>query len=302
MRWLLRAWQNSMTFRGRARRREYWGLLLLTVLLTVGLLAIGVILTESKPGAIAPSMNLLYMALLLTSAVLLAPVGARRLHDTGRSGWWQLLTLIPYVGGPIVLILFVLPGEPDDNLYGPAPAAAANDDGRPTLSDPLMAERQRLTERFGLPREVSSHPPALTAPMQAIDEPSIAEFLSRQPWRIIAGFVALELLGVSGIGAWYAQRLGFSYSWYTPLAGLICVGAGYYTARSGGSPALAGAAVAVLDILAWVAFGGFGPLPPLPDSSAAGILSMLVFAAIPAMLAAMVGGWLAARRVTSIMA
>ena len=104
------------------------------------------------------------------------------------------------------------------------------------------------------------------------------------------------------IGAWYAQRMGFSYSWYTPLAGLICVGAGYYSARSGGSPALAGAAVAVLDILAWVAFGGFGPLPPLPDNSSAGILSMLVIATIPAMLAAMVGGWLAARRVTSITA
>lgn len=57
--------------------------------------------------------------------ILLLPLFAaevRRLHDTGISGWWLLLSLIPYLGGFIVLILLILlmmPSKPTGERFGP---------------------------------------------------------------------------------------------------------------------------------------------------------------------------------------
>ena len=45
-------------------------------------------------------------------------VAARRLHDTDRSGWWQLLIFIPVIGWILLLIWFVQRGTPDSNRFG----------------------------------------------------------------------------------------------------------------------------------------------------------------------------------------
>jgi uncharacterized membrane protein YhaH (DUF805 family) len=45
-------------------------------------------------------------------------VGVRRLHDTGRSGWWLLLCLIPIIGSIIVLVFTCQDSEPNANQYG----------------------------------------------------------------------------------------------------------------------------------------------------------------------------------------
>lgn len=47
-------------------------------------------------------------------------VSFRRLHDTGRSGWWILLAFIPYIGGLALLIICCLKSG-EDNKYGPKP-------------------------------------------------------------------------------------------------------------------------------------------------------------------------------------
>ena len=60
----------------------------------------------------------------LYALVLLLPslaVGARRLHDTGRSGWWLLIGLVPLIGSIVLIIFFVLDSQPGDNPYGPNP-------------------------------------------------------------------------------------------------------------------------------------------------------------------------------------
>jgi hypothetical protein len=48
-------------------------------------------------------------------------VGARRLHDIGRSGWWQLLVLIPLIGAIVLIVWFAQKGDPSPNEYGPNP-------------------------------------------------------------------------------------------------------------------------------------------------------------------------------------
>lgn len=55
-------------------------------------------------------------------AVLLPSLGVlvRRLHDTGRSGWWCLIALIPLIGA-IILLVFACQDSKDENQYGPNP-------------------------------------------------------------------------------------------------------------------------------------------------------------------------------------
>jgi len=48
-------------------------------------------------------------------------IAARRLHDTGRSGWWQLIVLIPIVGLIVLIVFLVLDSEAGTNKYGPNP-------------------------------------------------------------------------------------------------------------------------------------------------------------------------------------
>ena len=56
-------------------------------------------------------------------AVLLPSLGVfvRRMHDTGRSGWWFFIGLIPVIGEIVLLVFLVQDGKPGDNKYGPNP-------------------------------------------------------------------------------------------------------------------------------------------------------------------------------------
>lgn len=75
--------------------------------------------------------NLIGIPQVLTSiyslAVLLPSLGVlvRRLHDTGRSGWWFLLAFIPVIG-TIILLVFMCQDSKEDNQYGPNPKTGAN--------------------------------------------------------------------------------------------------------------------------------------------------------------------------------
>jgi uncharacterized membrane protein YhaH (DUF805 family) len=78
-------------FSGRASRSEYWWFVLFVFL---GSLVLGMFRTW---------LNIIFLL-----ATLLPQLAAatRRLHDTGRSGWWQLIGLVPIIGF-IVLIVFL---------------------------------------------------------------------------------------------------------------------------------------------------------------------------------------------------
>ena len=55
---------------------------------------------------------------MLVLVIPLIAIGARLLHDTYKSGWWQLFALIPLAGRLVLAIFFLRQGEPDSNRFG----------------------------------------------------------------------------------------------------------------------------------------------------------------------------------------
>jgi uncharacterized membrane protein YhaH (DUF805 family) len=52
-------------------------------------------------------------------------VSVRRLHDTGRSGWWLLIGLIPLIGVIVLLVFMVQEGKSEGNDFGENPKLVA---------------------------------------------------------------------------------------------------------------------------------------------------------------------------------
>jgi uncharacterized membrane protein YhaH (DUF805 family) len=100
-------------FSGRARRSEYWYWVLALVLAEI---VCGILF-----GIVKPLGYFLYVVLFLASIVPSLAVGWRRLHDTGKSGWWILISLVPFVGGIILIVFMVQDSQPGVNEYGPSP-------------------------------------------------------------------------------------------------------------------------------------------------------------------------------------
>ncbi|HEY9254845.1 MAG TPA: DUF805 domain-containing protein [Stenotrophomonas sp.] len=126
MEWMLLPIKRYADFSGRSRRMEYWMFALFTVLLVVvfGALALVASLIGASEEGPGPAMYVVLFLLGLAWLGLIVPsiaVQVRRFHDQGRSGWFWLFNLVPYVGGIIVLVFMCLEGEKGPNAYGPDP-------------------------------------------------------------------------------------------------------------------------------------------------------------------------------------
>lgn len=120
MNWYLSVWKQYATFSGRARRREFWMFSLFNIAASLLLIVADIALGTFSRSAGTGLFNGLYsLAVLIPSLA----VTVRRLHDTGRSGWWLLIGFIPFIGGIIVLVFLVGDSESGDNAYGPNPKA-----------------------------------------------------------------------------------------------------------------------------------------------------------------------------------
>lgn len=121
MQWLKQVIAKYATFRGRARRREYWRYILYYVIAFVALVLVdmltGTFNMESQLGFLSG----LFLLFMLIPSVAVA---VRRLHDTERSGWWVLLALLPLIGQLVLLFFFIQEGDEGDNAYGPDPKFA----------------------------------------------------------------------------------------------------------------------------------------------------------------------------------
>ena len=110
MEWMILPLKRYAEFSGRSRRKEYWMFILFYMLFYIVLSVI-----DSVIGSLL--LSSLYSLVLLIPSISIA---ARRLHDTGRSGWWQLIAIIPLIG-IIVLLVFLVQDSHDENEYGVSP-------------------------------------------------------------------------------------------------------------------------------------------------------------------------------------
>lgn len=113
------------TFSGRSRRSAYWYWVLFSILAaTVAAVADTGFGTTIEGANVGGTTGVGWISLVV--ALLLAIPGIavtiRRLHDTGRSGWWWLLSLVCGIGA-IIVFVFCLQDSRADNEYGPNPKA-----------------------------------------------------------------------------------------------------------------------------------------------------------------------------------
>jgi uncharacterized membrane protein YhaH (DUF805 family) len=150
--WAKRPLERYADFVGRASRAEYWwfALAMLVVFIVISIIESMTGLKGMIGGVYGPLTLLLWLGTIVPSL----SVGVRRLHDTGRSGWWMLL-LVPYLASAVLalialnagnmtglgsagllgilglvcvialLVFMVLPSTPGDNRYGPNPYGEA---------------------------------------------------------------------------------------------------------------------------------------------------------------------------------
>lgn len=108
-------------FTGRARRSELWLFFLACFIIYIVAAIVDVVLgLFSEDVGIGVISGLFSLAVTIPSLA----VGARRLHDIERTGWWQLLNFIPFIGFIALVIMWVLPGTAGANDFGEDPLRA----------------------------------------------------------------------------------------------------------------------------------------------------------------------------------
>ena len=109
----LEALQKYAVFEGRAKRSEFWLFMLGQAIIAAALNALAL--------AVEPGLYAVYFLYFLATFLPSLAVTVRRLHDTGKNGWYILVILIPLIGWIILLVLMVMRSD-DDNEFGPRPA------------------------------------------------------------------------------------------------------------------------------------------------------------------------------------
>ena len=121
--WMMMPLKRYTDFAGRSRRKEYWffllGVFIVAILLSIieGILG----LSGMVGGVYGPLTTLFLLGIIIPSIA----VQIRRFHDQDKSGWFVLLSFIPFLGGLIVLVFMFLEGTKGPNRFGPDPKDAA---------------------------------------------------------------------------------------------------------------------------------------------------------------------------------
>ncbi len=116
-------YQNYVNFSGRSARSAFWWWALFQIIVAI---IIGAVEGGGQASAGMMSYNAGPIAMVWSLANLLPgiAVGARRLHDIDKSGWWLLIGLIPLIGWIILIVWYATKGTTGDNRFGADPLAA----------------------------------------------------------------------------------------------------------------------------------------------------------------------------------
>jgi len=104
--------EHYADFEGRARRSEFWWFYLAYVI---------VLITLSILADVHTVFGIAYWGLAVLLFLPGLTVSVRRLHDSGKSGWWFLIILVPLVGWIVFLVFMMLPSDDGSNRYGRSP-------------------------------------------------------------------------------------------------------------------------------------------------------------------------------------
>tara|TARA_Y100000996_G_C22491855_1_gene630557 strand:- start:420 stop:800 length:381 start_codon:yes stop_codon:yes gene_type:complete len=101
--------KKYFVFKGRASRSEYWWFQL--------------IVTPSYfiSTLFENDISYLFLGITLFTFIPAISAGVRRLHDTNRSGFFLLVSFIPFIGGIVLLFLLIPEGTKGKNKFGPDP-------------------------------------------------------------------------------------------------------------------------------------------------------------------------------------
>lgn len=118
MSWFIEALKKYAVFGGRSRRREYWFFVLFVFIISIVLTAIDAAIgTRSSSTGTGLLSGIFSLAVLIPSIAVLV----RRLHDTDRSGWWVLISLVPLIGAIVLIVFAVQDSTPSTNRFGANP-------------------------------------------------------------------------------------------------------------------------------------------------------------------------------------
>ena len=128
MEWYLKVMKNHYAdFNGRARRKEYWmfGLFYMIIMIVLTILDNMTGLAFTIPTGYGEDVSMgygwLYCIGGLIHFVPAIAVTIRRLHDQDKSGWYCLISFIPFVGVIWLLVLLCTEGNKGTNRFGSDP-------------------------------------------------------------------------------------------------------------------------------------------------------------------------------------
>ena len=134
------ALKNYAVFSGRSRRSEYWYFGLFYLIFYVALAIVdGVIGSFDASAGIGLCSGVWALATLVPSLA----VSVRRLHDTGRTGWWLLIGLVPLIGALFLILFFAQDGQPGANRFGANP----KDGSAPRMAAPASGKPWAASQR-----------------------------------------------------------------------------------------------------------------------------------------------------------
>ncbi|WP_200767312.1 DUF805 domain-containing protein [Vibrio nigripulchritudo] len=115
MEWYLAVLKKYTVFEGRARRKEYWMFILFNAIFT------------SILGLIDKILGIEFLGIIYGLALIVPgiAVNVRRLHDIGRTGWWVLIALVPFIGWAVLIIFAATEGVKGSNEYGADPKSTS---------------------------------------------------------------------------------------------------------------------------------------------------------------------------------
>lgn len=124
MNWYLEVIKNNYAnFDGRARRKEYWMFSLINIIVIIALYLVMAGSIDSYTGEMGGlGVTALVLMLIYCVAIFIPSLAVtiRRLHDIDKSGWWYLISFIPF-GGLIIFVFTCLDGTVGNNRFGSDP-------------------------------------------------------------------------------------------------------------------------------------------------------------------------------------